>query len=210
MAAVMSTSEQKVILEGISWETYERLLSENPEKPGTRFTYDQGKLEIMVVSFGHEDLSRTIAQLVELIAGEMELDYVAAGSTTFRRKDLHKGFEPDGCFYIREPERIRGKKQINLRKDPPPDLVIEVDITSYSLNKLPIFFKIGISEVWRYAEDGLHILKRAQAGYVESKTSLLLPGVSNFALSEFIERSKTTKRHIWMREVREWARSLSK
>lgn len=209
MAAVTCTSEQKVILEGISWETYERLLSENPEKPGTRFTYDQGALEIMVVSFGHESLSRTIAQLVELIAGEMDLDYEAAGSTTFKRKDLAKGFEPDGCFYIREPERIRGQKQIHLRKDPPPDLVIEVDITSYSLNKLPIYFKIGISEVWRYAEGTLRLLKRTQSGYIEAATSVLLPGVSTSVLNEFIDRAKTAKRNIWMREVREWARSLS-
>src|SRR5439155_18540390 len=105
MAAVTNTAEQKVILEGVSWDTYERLLSENPDNTGTRFTYDQGTLEIMVVSFGHEDLSRTIAILVELIAGEMDIDCQAAGSTTFRRKKLAKGFEPDESFYIREPER---------------------------------------------------------------------------------------------------------
>src|SRR5580692_10050726 len=163
MAAVTDTSEQKVILEGVSWETYERLLAEHPEKPGTRFTYDRGALEIMVVSFKHEDLSRTIAKLVDLIAAEMEIDCVDAGSTTFRRKDLAKGFEPDGCFYFRNLERIRGKKEINLRKDPPPDLVIEVDITSPSLNKLPIFWNIGVSEVWRYSKGSLSIMQRGES-----------------------------------------------
>src|SRR5712671_749928 len=98
MAAVTNTSEQKVILEGVSWETYARLLAEHPDKPGTRFTYDQGALEIMVVSFKHEDLGRTIAMLISLIAAEMDIDCVDAGSTTFLRKDLAKGFEPDGCF----------------------------------------------------------------------------------------------------------------
>lgn len=82
MAAVTNTSEQKVILEGVSWETYERLLSENQEKPGTRFTYDQGTLEIMTVSFAHEDLSKMRALLVDLIAGEIEIDCVGAGRTT--------------------------------------------------------------------------------------------------------------------------------
>ncbi len=64
MAAVTNTAEQKVILEGVSWDTYERLLSENPDNTGTRFTYDQGTLEIMVVSFGHEDLSRDVFALI--------------------------------------------------------------------------------------------------------------------------------------------------
>src|SRR5437867_2025551 len=107
MAAVTNTSEQRVILEGVSWETYERLLSENGEKAGTRFTYDSGALEIMTTSFAHEDLSKAIALLVDLIAGELDIDCLGAGRTTFRREDLAKGFEPDACFYFREPERIR-------------------------------------------------------------------------------------------------------
>src|SRR4051812_49130072 len=151
MAAVTNTAEQKVILEGVSWETYERLLAENHEKPGTRFTCDRGTLEIMVVSFNHEELSATIAKIVDLIAAEMEIDCVDARSTTFRREDLGKGFDPDGSFYIRQPERIRGKKEIDLRKDPAPDLIIEVDITSPSLNKQPVFWNIGVLEVWRYS-----------------------------------------------------------
>jgi Uma2 family endonuclease len=205
MAAVTNNAEGKVILEGVSWETYERLLSENPEKKGTRFTYDQGSLEIMVVYFEHENLSRLIGLLVELIAAEMEIDIEVAGSTTFQRKDLGKGFEPDESFYIREPERVRGKKKIKLPKDPPPDLVIEVDITSPSLNKLPIFAATGIAEVWRYSKENLRILKLTEAGYIETETSSLLPGVSSSVLNQFIERSRTIKRNVWIREIREWA-----
>ena len=206
MAAVTNTAEQKVILDGVSWETYKRLLSENLEKTGTRFTYDQGALEIMVVSFRHEDLSRTIAMLVELIAAEMEIDCVAAGSTTFQRKDLAKGFEPDECFYIREPEMVRGKKELDLSIDPPPDLVIEVDITSPSLNKLRIYSAVGVAEVWRYNNDALSILKLRIGRYIEASVSSLLPGVTSSVLNQFVERSRSLKRNLWMREVREWAR----
>lgn len=113
---------------------------------GTRFAYDQGSLEIMVVSFKHDNLSRRIGLLVELIAAEMDIDIEVAGSTTFKREDLFKGFEPDESFYIRQPKRVRGKKEIDLHTDPRPDLVIEVDSTSPSLNKLPLFSGIGITE----------------------------------------------------------------
>jgi len=208
MAAMTNGSEQKVILEGVSWNTYERLLSDYRDRPGTRFAYDQGTLEIMVVSFGHEDLNRTMAMLVELIAAEMETDCVCAGSTTFLRKDLAKGFEPDSCFYTREPEQIRGKKKIDLRKDPPPDLIIEVDITSPSLNKLPIYSGLGIAEVWRYTKSRLRILERTPSGYVETPVSSLLPGVSSSALNQLVERRAILKHNVWVREVREWARTL--
>ena len=206
MAAVTNTAEQKVILEGVSWETYERLLSANPENTGTRFTYDRGTLEIMVVSFRHENLSRRIATLVDLIAGETEIDFEAAGSTTFRREKLAKGFEPDESFYIREPDRVRGKKELDLSVDPPPDLVVEVDITSPSLDKLPIYSAIGVAEVWRYSNNTLSILKLRSGRYIETSRSSFLPGVTSSALNQFIERSRTLKRNVWMREVREWAR----
>lgn len=205
MAAVTNSAEQKVILEGVSWETY-RLLSENPENKGTRFTYDQGSLEIMVLSFEHDSLRRNIGSLFELIADEMEIDFVISGSTTFRREDLAKAFEPDDSFYIRNPERVRGKKQIDLHKDPPPDLVIEVDITSPSLNKFPLFSAIGISEVWRYSKGSLSILMLTGTEYTEISASSLLPGVSTSVLNQFIERSQTLNRQVWTRQVREWVR----
>src|SRR5689334_8883188 len=112
MASVLTPPEQKVILKGVSWETYVRLLSEHQESAGTRFNYDRGMLEIMVLSFEHETLKHTLSLLVELLAGEMGIDIEGAGSTTFRREDLNQGFEPDACFYIRQARKMRGKKEV--------------------------------------------------------------------------------------------------
>ena len=126
--------EQRVILENVSWETYERLLAESIDSVGTRFTYDEGALEIMVGSIAHENPNRTLAQLVEIVAEETDRDLHRAGSTTFKRKDLAKGFEPDSCFYIGHAQEARGREELDLVTDPPPDLVIEVDITRSSLN----------------------------------------------------------------------------
>ncbi len=196
-----------ILLSGIGWETYERLLADMGDSHAARFAYDQGVLEIMAPSYEHEKVKHNIAMLVELLAGEMEIDIEGGGSTTFRRKDLTKGFEPDECFYIPHAELVRGKKQIDLAEDPPPDLVIEIDITSPSLSKFPIFAALGIPEVWRYNGTQVSIFTLAGTAYVERPDSVALPKVTSTTLSELLGTSQQLKRTEWLRQVRTWARS---
>ncbi|MGH7964377.1 MAG: Uma2 family endonuclease [Candidatus Binatia bacterium] len=200
-------TEQRVILYGVSWETYERLLAEHEESSGTHFTYDQGRLEIMVLSAKHEKPSRVLALLVEVLAEEMGIDVEDLGSTTFKRKDLGRGFEPDSCFYVQNAERVRGKDNIDLTTDPPPDLLIEIDITSPSLNKQPLFAALGIPEVWRYDGTRVMIVKLEAGEYVETPESIALPGVTSEALSHLLAAGIHEKRTAWLRQVREWART---
>src|SRR5438045_4955835 len=150
MATVLSTPNQRVVMDDISWETYEQLLADFAESSGYRLSYDGGTLEIMSPLEEHEESNRTLNLLVEAVAEEREIEIRNLGSTTFKRQDLGKGFEADSCFYIQNFERVRGKRRIDLLTDPPPDLVIEIDVTSPSLPKLPIFAQLGIPEVWRY------------------------------------------------------------
>lgn len=199
-------AEQRIILHGVSWDTYERLLADFPESNTVRFTYDQGELEIMVSSFGHETYKDAIALLVNVVAEEMEVDVLGAGSTTFRRKDLAKGFEPDACFYIQHAERVRGKKQIDLTRDPPPDLVIEIDLTSLSLNKLPIYAAVRVPEIWRYDGQAVTILRLTGNKYRQRQESAIFPGVTGAQIARFIEELQEMKRLDWLRRVREWVR----
>src|SRR5262249_41688514 len=133
MPATAAPPEERVLLHNISWETYERLLAENPEACGTRFFYDDGELEIMAVNAGHEGPNRTLAHIVEITAEETGRDLCALGSTTFKRKDLAKGCEPDSCYYFRRAKDVRGKDEIDLTLDPAPELIIEVDMSRSSL-----------------------------------------------------------------------------
>jgi Uma2 family endonuclease len=199
---------QKVILDNISWETYQRLMEERGERPKPRYAYDRGRLEIMVTSYEHENLKHVIATLVELLAGEFEIDIEGAASTTFQREDLAQGFEPDASFYIQQVARIRGKKQIDLDTDPPPELVIEIDITHPSLNKFPIFAGLGIPEVWRYHKQALIILKLEGETYRAQEASEIFPGLTSVALTRLIAESQQIKRTEWLRNVRELARTL--
>src|SRR5438309_10659936 len=104
MATPVSSPEQLVILDNVSWETYERLITEHGERSGTRFTYNEGVLQIMVMSSRHERPNRNLAHLVEVLAEEWSIDIQNLGSMTFKRKDLLKGFEPDSCFYIQHAD----------------------------------------------------------------------------------------------------------
>lgn len=208
-ATVKSPAEQKVLLSNVSWETYELLLADHQDSSVPHFTFDRCTLEIMSPSLEYEKLNRSIALLVSIFTEEMEVESEDLGSTTFRREDLERGFEPDSCFYIQNEEQIRGKDRIDLAFDPPPDLVIEVDITSPSINKLPIYSRLGVPEVWRYDGVKLEILRLGDARYAEVTESTVLLSLTSSVLTGLMERSKSLRRTVWLREVREAARKLS-
>ena len=197
---------QQVILHGVSWETYEQLLSDFQDSHAAHFTYDRGVLEIMVLSFKHETVNRTLANIVSILAEEMQINIISAGSTTFKRADLARGFEPDSCFYIQHEEQISGKSEIDLSTDPPPDLVIEIDITNPSLNKFPIYAQVGIPEVWRY--DGTKVFFFIVEGgeYKEADRSLAFPSLTSTIVATFLEESVELKSTVWVRRIRDWTR----
>jgi Uma2 family endonuclease len=208
MATVVTApAEQRILLRNVSWETYERLLAELAECSSPRLTFDRGTLEIMSPSEDHEEANRILASLLDVVIEELDIDARTLGSTTFRREDLERGFEPDSCFYIQNVARVKGKRKIDLKTDPPPDLVIEVDISSSSLDKLSIYGQLGVPEAWRYDGERLTIHILAAGAYHESDSSLAFPFLSAARLTELLEAAATQKRSRWLRSVREWLRA---
>jgi len=209
MAAVLKPPEQvtqKVILNNIRWETYERLLAEHQEVNSTHFTYDRGTLEIMILSLRHERLKEKLTMLVGILAEELNIDIEGAGSTTFRREDLARGLEPDACYYIAKAQYIRQRDEIDLKLDPPPELVIEIDISSPSLNKFPILAGLGVLEVWRFDGTEIGIFRLSGDDYVEVAASALLKGVTSEIVNRLLEAGKTLKHADWLRLIRESVR----
>lgn len=158
----------------------------------------------------HEEINRAVALLVELVAAELDIDTRNLGSTTFRREDMERGFEPDSCFYIQNAQALKGKRPIDLRVDPPPDLVIEVDITHSSIDKFALFSSLGVPEIWRFDGQQLTFLLLDGDTYVASATSLGLPGVTAESVMSLIAQVESTGRVAWIRSVQEWARGLSR
>jgi Uma2 family endonuclease len=210
MATVLSPPEERIILHDVSWETYESLLADHQDRSAPRFTYDRGVLEIMSPSSEHEEISDLIKQMVYTLAGEMNLDIRGFGSTTFRREDIKRGFEPDACFYIQSVERIRGVTKLALAIHPPPDLVVEIDITHPSLDKFPIYAQVRVPEVWRYDGQKLTIFLLLGERYVEAEESGSLPRVTGNVISRFLDERQSRTLPEWLDLLREWARSSLK
>jgi Uma2 family endonuclease len=205
MATMINPNAQRVIIEGVSWTTYECLLADFGDSHAARVAYDQGTLEIMAPSYAHEQLNVLIAMIISFIAAEMIMDFENAGSTTFKRADVGRGFEPDSCFYIQHVAAIRGKVTIDLDTDPPPDLVLEIDLTHPSLDKLPLYAAVGVPEVWRYTNDHLVMYRLTDNNYTVVETSGVLPDVARVDIQRWIEAGQQMPRTIWMKQVQGWA-----
>ncbi|MFN8593599.1 MAG: Uma2 family endonuclease [Thermomicrobiales bacterium] len=206
MATVTAPSEQRIVLHDVSWDTYERLLADHLDSSAPRFTYDRRELEIGSPSTEHEQINRSMALLVELIAIEFGMDVLNVGSMTFKRRDLARGFEPDSSFYMQHEATPRDRPQIDLTVDPPPDLVIEIELTWSALPKLPIFAHLGVPEVWRWNGERLVILTLEDDTYVQREASAALPPLTSAVLTELLLESRRLRRSEWVRRIQEWAR----
>ena len=124
-------------------------------------------------------------------------------------RELAKGFEADASFYVQNAARVAGKKRIDLRVDPPPDLAIEIDITSPSLNKFAIYAALSVPEIWRCDGNQVAIFCYSKGKYIEVEISQTLRPVTASLLSTLVEESAQMKRSKWVRHVRESARQLA-
>src|SRR5215813_2614811 len=160
------------------------------------------QVELRIPSQEREWVKTILTQVVEAVAFARDLHYRSLGSTTFGREDLARGFEPDACFYLDHADAIALDRPLDLTVDPPPDLVIEVDITRSSLNKLPIYAALGVPEVWRYRASEVEIRRLIADAYVVSDSSQVLPGITASMVTRFIDEARTTANQtVWFKSV---------
>jgi Uma2 family endonuclease len=133
--------------------------------------------------------------------------YPAGATTTVRCRRPTVGLEPDECWWVQSEALVRGREEIDLEVDPPPDLVIEAETSRSALDELPLFASLGVGEVWRYGEEGLTIHVRGQTGRFMVRTAsrcfLWLP-IAEFGLQ--IAAARTTDETSWIRAFRVWVR----
>jgi len=204
-AQTLASAEQIVQLSGISWQTYETLLADIGDRQ-IRLTYNRGNLEIMVPSPEHERFKTIMGRFVETLAEELEVRIEPLGSTTFKRPEL-SGTEPDECFYIQNISAVKGKKRIDLTQDPPPDLVVEIDITSRSENTLQVYADLGVLEVWIYNGSRLRINRLENGEYVEGEISLAFPSLPILEIVRFLEQAETMDYLELVKAFRKWVKS---
>jgi Uma2 family endonuclease len=199
--------ERRFVLPRLGWHRYEAMLDILGDLP-IRITYDRGDLELMSPSYDHERFKRLLGRIVETVAEEFRIPYVAAGSTTWRRKAEDRGLEADDCFYLASQPRIRGKTP-DLGADPPPDLAIEVEISRSALDRMGIYAVLGVPEVWRFDGETLRVEQlQADGAYVEAPASLSLPMLPLEEAARWLNMSAATEdQGEWALGFREWVRA---
>ncbi|MER3494836.1 MAG: hypothetical protein C4323_23020 [Mastigocladus sp. ERB_26_2] len=193
-------------LRNISWQTFETMLADMGEDRTSRLYYDQGILEIMTPLLPHEYWNRLIERLIFVLGEELNLEIFPPGSTTLKRQDLLQGAEPDSSYYIQNEARVRNKSEIDLNSDPPPDLVVEIDLTSSSLDKFQIYASVGVPELWRYDEGVLRIYQLQQGQYVECSDSPTFAQLPLIEISRFLEESQRVGVMGMTRNFRNWVK----
>ncbi len=174
--------DQRFRLGAVDWPSY-RAIADALRGRHVRVTYDRGTLELMTISRWHAQLSRLLGRLVFVLAEEAGKPLSSAGDMTCEREDLQRAVEPDECFYIDGEPKIRGKVEIDLSVDPPPDLAIEVEVSRSAASRLPIYAALGVPEVWRYDGRTLQVLHLAPAeGYEPADHSRYFPSVKIAAI----------------------------
>lgn len=207
MTTTLTQSTNSLLLKNISWQTYESLLKDVEEQPGIRLTYDRGRLEIMTPLAPHEGYKEVIGRFVQTLTEESNLEVRSLGSLTCKREDLARGLEPDQCYYIQNERLVRELEQIDLNQDPPPDLAIEIDITSSSINRLDLYAALGVPEVWRYEGQKLTIYQLEGEIYQECDRSPAFPILPPNEVVRFLELRKSIGENSMIRSFREWVRS---
>ncbi len=207
-ATLIAPPEEIIHLSGISWQTYETLLEELSDRR-FRLTYNRGTLEIMAPSPEHELSKTLIGRFVETLAEESEIQIYPLGSTTFKRPQL-SGAEPDECFYINNIEAVRGKKRLDLTEDPAPDLVVEIDVTSSSYNRLKVYADLGVAEVWIYNGESLAIKQLQNNTYITSQKSQFFLNLPIPEIAQFLQQAETVDYLELVKAFRQWVRSQMK
>lgn len=196
---------QRIHLPDISWEEFEQILLELGEKRVTRIAYCAGELEIRMPLPEHERIKVLISNLLVVLLEELDLPWESLGSSTFKNSSMKTGIEPDDCFYIKNCQAIIGKKRLDLEIDPPPDLAIEIDLTS--LTQLGAYEALGVPEIWRYQQGKLAIFVLVDGHYLESVSSSLFPALPiNQGFTLILERSSGILMSEARKEFRQWVR----
>ena len=168
--------EERFLTTGADWQQYESLLTTLGDSARYRVTYLEGVLEIMSPSRQHELQKKNISRLLEAYFEETRTRFWGLGSTTFRRQEQRGGTEPDECYCLDEEKTF-------------PDLAIEVVITGGGIDKLEVYRRLGVKEVWFWRNQRFEVYHLQGQQYELSPQSVVLPNLDLAVLAEYAIKS---------------------
>ena len=203
------TPEATLSLYGMSWETYEDILEMVGEAPPLRISYNEGVIQIMAISHEHDFFAACLEQMMGLIRSVLRTRILAFGGPTMKRQTKLKGVEPDASFYVQSAAALGNKFRLDLEIDPPPDIIVEVDIHHQSQFKFSIYAALGVPELWRYDGTRLTIYQLQTGQYSEVSASPALPLLRGQTLTDLLQRCQTEGQYEALLAFEEWLRGLN-
>ena len=206
----LESQHDTVVLDGVRWETYEQLRSDLDDAgEHVHIVYDDGRMTIMAPLAIHDREKRLIGRMIETLSLELDIPIASFGSATWKRQDLRKGVEPDEGYYVQHAPEIGGRTLLDLKRDPPPDLVLEVEGTRSPLPKFPVYAALGVPEIWHYDGTSIRCLHLARGGrYEAAEMSLAFPFLRPAELERFLAVVAEQGETAMMRTFQTWVRSL--
>lgn len=203
-----SVGARRIVLEDVPWQSYLTIGDALPDRPGLRITYDRGRLELMVTSPEHEFSKKLLGHLVVILVEEHGLTLATAGNMTFQREDLQRAIEPDDCFWIEHEPAMRGKRNFDPAVDPPPDLMLEIEISRSAIPRMAVHAALGVPQVWRY--DG-HALwaERLQSDrtWQRAERSPTFPKIPLREVARFLDPDPNQDFLSILRQFRRWVQT---
>src|SRR6266446_3389038 len=198
------SADSVLVQHGISWNDYEELLDAVGEASSLRICYDEGTLQVMTLSQRHEKYSTLIERMVDRLSSFLRVRVLFYGSATMKKRQKQKGVEPDACFYVQNAPLVGTKDEIDFNTDPPPDVVVEIDLHHDSISKFPIYAALGVPEFWRFDGNVMTIYHLRQGQYQPSEASESLPLLTGAVLTEFLARTSKEDQYDILSAFEEW------
>jgi Uma2 family endonuclease len=204
----VSSRPQQFLLYEADWKQYDQLRRSLDERGQHAFiTFDGHRIELMSPSGEHDRASELIGQLVRAIARITQTEYISGGSTTFKRRDLQRGVEPDKCFWIQNQAKLHGIKRLDLRVHPAPDLAIEVEVSRRLLDRKGIYARLRIPEIWVYNRKSFQILQLGEEQeYRPTEASGVFPMIRFAGVERLLERAASKGELEWETILEKWVR----
>jgi Uma2 family endonuclease len=201
------TLEMRAVLYGVSWRDYQKFLDALGDK-SPRHSYDRGTLEMMSPGKDHDWVSRLIGRFIQTMSPELNIPIQSVGSTTLGREVIERGLQPDEAYYIANEPRVRGRLKYDPKRDPPPDLIVEVEVTRDAVSRLPLLAALGVPEIWRHSKEGIAFYRLGSKGkYVKTPRSIAFPLLRPADINRFLRSSSTIDETSLVRSFVEWVRA---
>jgi Uma2 family endonuclease len=200
--------DSTVIFHKLTWNDYLNLSDQVGENHRLRLSFNEGTLKVMSLSPTHEKYVAFINRLMSQLSFRLRLNILFFGSATMRKQKAQKGNEPDASFYVQKASAIGHRIELDFTVDPPPDVIVEVDIHHDSINDDPIYAALGVPEIWRYDGHVMHILYLHGETYEAAAASRALPMLTAAILTEYLERLRRDGEFAAILAFDEWLQTL--